>query len=151
MFELPVLVYFFTKIGLISPEFLKRYRKHALVLVLILAAIITPPDVASKIIVAIPVLILYEFGLMLINFSALSIRTCAKALPEKTDRFTTNPLSVVGNPTAPVTSPALHLALSKGAIALPASECENTTTVACSRATNAVSRPASTLGSSLRN
>ena len=50
MFELPVLVYFFTKIGLISPEFLKRYRKHALVLVLILAAIITPPDVASQII-----------------------------------------------------------------------------------------------------
>ena len=63
MFELPVLVYFFTKIGLISPEFLKRYRKHALVLVLILAAIITPPDVASQIIVAIPVLILYEISI----------------------------------------------------------------------------------------
>ena len=63
MFELPVLVYFFTKIGLITPEFLKRYRKHALVLVLILAAIITPPDVASQIIVAIPVLILYEISI----------------------------------------------------------------------------------------
>ena len=63
MFELPVIVYFLTKIGLISPEFLKRYRKHALVLVLILAAIITPPDVASQIIVAIPVLILYEISI----------------------------------------------------------------------------------------
>ena len=47
MFELPVVVYFLTKIGLITPEFLKRYRKHALVIVLIVAAIITPPDVAS--------------------------------------------------------------------------------------------------------
>ena len=63
MFELPVIVYFLTKIGIISPEFLKRYRKHALVLVLILAAIITPPDVASQIIVAIPVLILYEISI----------------------------------------------------------------------------------------
>jgi sec-independent protein translocase protein TatC len=63
MFELPVIVYFLTKIGVLSPEFLKRYRKHALVLVLILAAIITPPDVASQVIVAIPVLILYEISI----------------------------------------------------------------------------------------
>lgn len=63
LFELPVLIYFLTKIGLITPTFLKRYRKHALVLVLILAAIITPPDVMSQIIVAIPILILYEIGI----------------------------------------------------------------------------------------
>ena len=63
MFELPVVVYFMTKIGLITPKFLKRYRKHALVVVLILAAIITPPDVASQVIVAIPVLILYEISI----------------------------------------------------------------------------------------
>ena len=64
MFELPVIIYFLTKIGLITPEFLKRYRKHALVVVLILAAIITPPDVASQVIVAIPVLVLYEISIM---------------------------------------------------------------------------------------
>lgn len=63
LFELPVLIYFLTKIGLITPEFLKRYRKHALVVVLIVAAIITPPDVASQVIVAIPVLILYEVSI----------------------------------------------------------------------------------------
>ena len=63
LFELPVLVYFLTKIGLITPSFLKKYRKHALVVVLILAAIITPPDVASQIIVAIPVLFLYEISI----------------------------------------------------------------------------------------
>lgn len=64
LFELPVLIFFLTKIGLITPEFLKRYRKHALVVVLIVAAIITPPDVASQVIVAIPILILYEIGIM---------------------------------------------------------------------------------------
>ena len=63
LFELPVLVYFLTKIGLITPEFLKSYRKHALVVVLIVAAIITPPDIASQIIVAIPILILYEVSI----------------------------------------------------------------------------------------
>jgi sec-independent protein translocase protein TatC len=64
LFELPVLIYFLTKIGIVSPEFLKKYRKHALVLVLILAAIITPPDIASQIIVAIPILILYEISII---------------------------------------------------------------------------------------
>ncbi|MGY5352991.1 twin-arginine translocase subunit TatC [Wenyingzhuangia sp. IMCC45533] len=63
VFELPLLVYFLTKLGLITPEFLKTYRKHALVLVLIVAAIITPPDVASQIIVAIPILVLYEISI----------------------------------------------------------------------------------------
>lgn len=63
LFELPVLIYFLTKIGLITPEFLRKYRKHALVVVLILAAIITPPDVASQIVVAIPILILYEISI----------------------------------------------------------------------------------------
>jgi len=62
-FELPVIIYFLSKIGLITPEFLKRYRKHALVLVLILSAIITPPDVASQVIVAVPIMILYEIGI----------------------------------------------------------------------------------------
>jgi sec-independent protein translocase protein TatC len=58
-----MLIYFLTKIGLVTPEFLKKYRKHALVIVLILAAIITPPDVASQVIVAIPILILYEISI----------------------------------------------------------------------------------------
>jgi sec-independent protein translocase protein TatC len=63
LFELPVLIYFLTKIGLVTPEFLRKYRKHALVVVLILAAIITPPDIASQVIVAIPILILYEISI----------------------------------------------------------------------------------------
>ncbi len=63
IFELPIIMYFLTKMGLITPEFLKKYRKHALVLVLILAAIITPPDIISQVIVAIPILILYEISI----------------------------------------------------------------------------------------
>lgn len=63
IFELPIIVYFLTKIGLVTPEFLKKYRKYALVIVLVLSAIITPPDVASQIIVAIPILILYQISI----------------------------------------------------------------------------------------
>ena len=65
IFELPILVYFLTKIGLITPELMRKYRKIALVMVLFLSAVITPPDVASQIIVAIPVLILYELSIFI--------------------------------------------------------------------------------------
>ncbi|SHG18943.1 twin-arginine translocase subunit TatC [Flagellimonas flava] len=60
MFELPIIIFFLTKVGLVTPEILKKYRKIALVVVLILCAVITPPDVTSQIIVAIPVLLLYQ-------------------------------------------------------------------------------------------
>lgn len=63
IFELPIIIFFLTKIGLVTPEFLRKYRKMALVIVLIISAIITPPDVVSQIIVAIPVLVLYEVSI----------------------------------------------------------------------------------------
>lgn len=63
VFELPIIIYFLTKIGLVTPQFLKTYRKYALVIVLILSAIITPPDIASQVIVAIPILILYQVSI----------------------------------------------------------------------------------------
>lgn len=62
-FELPVIIYFLSKIGILYPDFLKKYRKHALVLVLILSAVITPPDIASQVIVAVPIMLLYEIGI----------------------------------------------------------------------------------------
>ncbi|HIP49516.1 MAG TPA: twin-arginine translocase subunit TatC [Lutibacter sp.] len=64
-FELPVIIFFLTKMGLVTPDFLKTYRKHAIVLVLILAAVITPPDVISQIIVTIPIIILYEISIII--------------------------------------------------------------------------------------
>ena len=60
IFELPIIMYFLTKVGIVTPDFLRKYRKISIVVVLILSAIITPPDVASQIIVTIPILILYE-------------------------------------------------------------------------------------------
>ena len=61
IFELPILMYFFTKIGLVTPDFLKNNRKYAIVIVLSISAIITPPDIASQIIVTIPILILDQY------------------------------------------------------------------------------------------
>jgi len=65
VFELPIIIYFLTKIGLVTPQFLRKSRKYALIIVLIVAAIITPPDVASQIIVAIPIMILYEISIII--------------------------------------------------------------------------------------
>ncbi len=64
LFLLPVVAYLLTKIGIITPEFLRKYRKHAIVGVLILSAVITPPDLISQVIVAIPITILYEIGIL---------------------------------------------------------------------------------------
>lgn len=63
VFELPIIMYILTKIGLVTPEILRKYRKFALIIVLILSAVITPPDIVSQIIVAIPILILYEVSI----------------------------------------------------------------------------------------
>ena len=63
IFELPILIFFLTRIGLVTPNFLQKNRKFAIVIVLSISAIITPPDLTSQIIVTIPVLILYEISI----------------------------------------------------------------------------------------
>jgi sec-independent protein translocase protein TatC len=63
VFELPILVFFLTKVGLVTPTFLKKNRKIMLVIVLVLSAIITPPDVFSQIMVCIPLIGLYELSI----------------------------------------------------------------------------------------
>lgn len=65
IFELPLLTYFLTKIGLITPSFLIKYRRHSIVVIFIVAAIITPPDIFSQILVSIPLLILFEVGILI--------------------------------------------------------------------------------------
>ncbi len=76
VFELPVVIYFLSKIGLVTPAFLKAYRKHAMIVILIIAAIITPsPDVTSQILVAIPLFLLYEVG---IGVSAIVLKNKMK-------------------------------------------------------------------------
>jgi sec-independent protein translocase protein TatC len=64
-FELPIVVFFLARIGIITPEFMRKYRRHAIVVVLILAAIITPPDVFSQTLVSIPLILLYEVSIFI--------------------------------------------------------------------------------------
>ncbi len=64
VFEMPVLVFFLTKIKIITPEFLKKYRKHAFIVILIIAAIISPPDVLSMTLIAIPLWVLFEISII---------------------------------------------------------------------------------------
>lgn len=65
IFELPIFVYFLSKIGILTPDLMKHYRRHAYVLLLLLSAIITPPDVFSQIMVCLPLVMLYELGIII--------------------------------------------------------------------------------------
>jgi len=64
VFELPIIIYFLTKIGLITPTFMRKNRKYTLVLLLVVSAIITPPDVFSQVLVCIPLMGLYEASIL---------------------------------------------------------------------------------------
>jgi len=65
LFQLPIFVYFFSIIGLITPAGMKKYRRHAFIIILIIAAITTPPDVITQFLVGVPVYILYEFSILI--------------------------------------------------------------------------------------
>jgi sec-independent protein translocase protein TatC len=64
-FEMPIIIYFLTKLGLVTPQFLRKYWKYAVVIILIVAAIVTPPDVISQLVVAIPMLVIYEASILI--------------------------------------------------------------------------------------
>lgn len=65
MFQLPVVVYFLAMSGLVTSGMLKSYRRHAIVVILVVSAVITPPDVISQILIAMPILVLYEAGIQI--------------------------------------------------------------------------------------
>lgn len=65
VFELPIVVYFLAKVGLVTPEFMRTYRKHAIVAILIVGAVLTPPDVMSQILLATPLYVLYEVSIFI--------------------------------------------------------------------------------------
>ena len=68
VFQLPVVVYFLSKIGFITPRLMRRFRRHAIVVILILGALLTPPDPISQILIAIPLLGLYEISIFISRF-----------------------------------------------------------------------------------
>jgi sec-independent protein translocase protein TatC len=78
IFQLPLLIYFLTRIGLVNPTFLRKYRRHAVIVLAVVAAIITPPDLFSMILVMLPLYGLYELSI------ALSVRTYRKHYAEDT-------------------------------------------------------------------
>ncbi len=78
IFQLPLLVYFLTRIGLITPVFLRKYRRHAIIILAVLAAIITPPDPFSLVLVMLPLYGLYELSIF------LSVRTEKRYYKEET-------------------------------------------------------------------
>lgn len=64
-FELPIVVFFLARIGVVTPEFMRKYRKHSLVVILVMAAVITPPDVFSQLLVTLPLVVLYEVSIFI--------------------------------------------------------------------------------------
>ena len=68
IFQLPIFVYFLSKAGILTESFMRKYRKHSLVIILILSAIITPPDVTSQILLSLPVLFLYEISIKISKY-----------------------------------------------------------------------------------
>ena len=79
VFELPILIYFLTKFGIISPAFMRKHRRHAVVVILIVGAVITPsPDVSSQLMVSIPLYILFEISIFVSVFVQYQKRKSSK-------------------------------------------------------------------------
>ena len=68
IFQLPVLSYFFSKFGLLTPEFLKQYRRHAIIMCFMLSAFLTPPDPVSQVLIAIPLILLFQLSVWISKF-----------------------------------------------------------------------------------
>ncbi len=68
IFQLPFIVYCLAKAGLLTPSIMRAYQKHAIIAILIVAAIITPPDVMSQLLIALPLVLLYEFSIFMARF-----------------------------------------------------------------------------------
>jgi sec-independent protein translocase protein TatC len=83
VFELPMVSYFLSKMGILTPEFMRKYRRHAIVIILIISAIITPtPDIITQVLLALPMFLLYEVSI----FVSKASRKKPKAdEPEKTE------------------------------------------------------------------
>ena len=69
VFELPVVIFFLSKMGVVTPDFLRKKRKYAILLTFVMAAILTPPDVITQCMMAGPLIILYEIGIIISRFA----------------------------------------------------------------------------------
>lgn len=70
VFELPMVSFFLSKVGILKPSFMRKYRKHAIVIILILAGILTPsPDITSQLLLGVPLFLLYEISIFICKYS----------------------------------------------------------------------------------
>lgn len=104
VFELPVIAYFLARLGLITPEFMRDQRKVAIVLSFVLAAMLTPPDPASQILLALPLLVLYQFGIFSAAWAARSRERNREREEAELDALNAE-LQEQPQTTAPATSP----------------------------------------------
>lgn len=81
IFLFPILIYFLTSIGILNPKFMRTYRRHAIVLIMVVAAIITPADVLSMIMAALPLLLLYEFSIIMCAYTYKKVQKREGNLP----------------------------------------------------------------------
>lgn len=81
IFLFPILIYFLTTIGILTPMFMKTYRRHAIVLIMVVAAIITPADVLSMLMAALPLLLLYEFSIIMCSYTYKKVQKREGNLP----------------------------------------------------------------------
>ncbi len=87
LFQLPIVVYFLSQVGIVTPQFLRQYRKHAIVIILVIAAIVTPPDPLSQTLISFPLFLLYEFSIFI---SAFVVRKKAREEARENLRNQTN-------------------------------------------------------------
>ncbi len=80
VFEMPILSFFLTRIGIITPKFLRRSRRYGIVVILILAALLTPPDIVSQLLLGGPMVVLYEISIVV---SAIALKRRTRALAEQ--------------------------------------------------------------------
>lgn len=69
LFQIPVISYFLSKVGLITPEGMRQYRRHAIIGALLIAAVLTPPDPVSQLMIALPLVVLYQFSILLSRYA----------------------------------------------------------------------------------
>jgi sec-independent protein translocase protein TatC len=87
LFQLPVVVYFMTKVGLLTPAFMRTYRRHAIIVILIIGAIVTPPDPLSQVLISLPLFLLYEISIFISAYVVYQKRKEAEN-EAKTDEMT---------------------------------------------------------------
>jgi sec-independent protein translocase protein TatC len=84
VFELPVVIFFLARMGLVTPELLRRKRKYAILLTFVMASILTPPDVVTQLMMAGPLIILYEISIFIAKIAGKR-RAAKQALKESAE------------------------------------------------------------------